>query len=103
MCRPILAPRGLHAARNCHPYRRVDDGFRPAGQSPGCILHETGPKTRPCSSSGALIGGAMISRLTVLTFLLVTSLTYGQFGVATITGRITDPTGAVVAAAVVVV
>jgi hypothetical protein len=45
----------------------------------------------------------MISRLTILTFLLVTSLTYGQFGVATITGRITDPTGAVASGAVVVV
>src|SRR5262244_3049197 len=45
----------------------------------------------------------MISRLMFLTVLLVTSLAYGQFGVSTITGRITDPSGAVVSGATVVV
>src|SRR5262245_23180460 len=45
----------------------------------------------------------MISRLMFRTFLLVTSLAYGQFGVSTITGRITDPSGAAVSGAAVVV
>ena len=39
----------------------------------------------------------------VLTFLLAASAVFGQFGVATITGRITDATGAVVGGATIVV